>query len=116
MSGAQSSEPDAEKHIGYSLSGTYLAARIATIDKNTEAAVNYYRQAMKFDPKNEFLKQNAFLTLVSNGDFEESVKLGKQIEELESSPPLVSVILGVDFIRTKAWTSAIKQLSETNAW
>ena len=50
--------------------------------------------------------------MVSNGDFEESVKLGKQIQELESSPPLVSVILGVDFIRTKAWTSAIKQLSE----
>lgn len=112
ISGAQSNEPDTEKHIGYTLSGTYLAARIATIDKNTDAAVDYYRQAMKFDPKNEFLKQNAFLTLVSNGDFEESVKLGKQIQELESSPPLVSVVLGVDFIRTKAWTSAIKQLSE----
>jgi tetratricopeptide (TPR) repeat protein len=110
--GAQSSETDAEKYVGYSLSGTYLAARIATIDKNTEAAVEYYRQAMKFDPENEFLKQNAFLTLVSNGNFEESVKLGKQIQELESSPPLVSVVLGVDFIRTKAWTSAIKQLSE----
>ncbi len=112
ISGAQSNEPDTQKHIGYSLSGTYLAARIATIDKNTDAAVDFYRQAMKFDPENEFLKQNAFLTLVSNGNFEESVKLGKQIQELESSPPLVSVILGVDFIRTKAWTSAIKQLSE----
>ena len=52
ISGAQSSEPEAEKHIGYTLSGTYLAARIATIDKNTDAAVDYYRQAMKFDPKN----------------------------------------------------------------
>lgn len=112
ISGVQSNETDAKKHVGYSLSGTYLAARIATIDKNTDAAVDFYRQAMKFDPKNEFLKQNAFLTLVSNGNFEESVKLGKQIQELESSPPLVSVILGVDFIRTKAWTSAIKQLSD----
>ncbi len=109
---AQSNEPKIDKHVGYTLSGTYLAARIATIDKNTAAAVEYYRQAMKFDPDNEFLKQNAFLTLVSNGDFEESVVLGKQIEALESSPPLVSVILGVEFIRTKAWKSAIKQLSK----
>lgn len=102
---------DAEKHIGYSLSGTYLAARIATIDKNTDAAVDFYRQAMKFDPDNDFLKQNAFLTLVSNGNFEESVDLGRKIQALKSSPPLVSVILGVNSIRTKAWSNAVKQLS-----
>ncbi len=108
---AIATESGPEKHIGYSLSGTYLAARIATIDRNTDAAVDFYRQAMKFDPDNEFLKQNAFLTLVSNGDFDESVKLGKQIQSLKNSPPLVSVVLGVDSIRTKAWSNAVKQLS-----
>lgn len=108
---ALASESIAEENIGFSLSGTYLAARIAAIDKNTDAAVDYYRQAMKFDPENEFLKQNAFLILVANGDFEESTELGKQIRALKNSPPIVSVVLGVDAIRTKAWSSAIKQLS-----
>ncbi len=101
----------AKEHVGYSLSGTYLAARIATIDKNTDAAVDYYRQAMKFDPDNEFLKQNAFLTLVSNGNFDDSVELAKEIRALKNSPPIVSMVLGVDAIRSRAWSSAVTQLS-----
>ncbi len=104
-------EKIADERIGYSLSGTYLAARIATIDKNTDAAVDYYRQAMEFDPDNQFLKQNAFLTLVSNGDFDDSVELGKQIRALENSPRIVSVVLGVNAIRSKSWSNAIKHLS-----
>ncbi len=108
------SEKIADENRGYSLSGTYLAARIATIDKNMAAAVDYYRQAMKFDPENNFLKQNAFLTLLANGNFEESTKLGKEIKSLKNSPPIVSIVLGVDAIRTKAWASAIKHLSNTN--
>ncbi len=107
----RASEPAAEKNTGYTLSGTYLAARIAAIDKNTDAAVDYYRQAMQFDPENKFLKQNAFLTLLSNGNFEEAVALGKQIKALDNSPPVVAIVLGVDAIRSKAWSRAIKILS-----
>ncbi len=108
---AAAKEKIADERIGYSLSGTYLAARIATIDKNTDAAVDYYRQAMEFDPDNQFLKQNAFLTLVSNGDFDDSIELGKQIRALENSPRIVSVVLGVDAIRSKSWSNAIKLFS-----
>ncbi|MEM7302422.1 MAG: tetratricopeptide repeat protein [Pseudomonadota bacterium] len=89
-----------------SLSGAYLAARIATIDKNTEAAVRYYRRALSLDPGNPNLMQNAFMTLLANGNVDEAMTIAADLTELENGPQIANIALAVDAVRGKELANA----------
>ncbi|MFD0915996.1 tetratricopeptide repeat protein [Pseudahrensia aquimaris] len=106
----KSEEPQIE--VGRSLSGNYLAARIANTDKDTESASQFFRGAMALDPDNVELKQRAFQTFIANGNFDEGVSLGKQLTQANMAPEMASIILAVDRIRAKEWTAAERELSK----
>ncbi|EXU84577.1 hypothetical protein AX23_12060 [Brucella melitensis 548] len=48
-----------------SFAGAYLAGRTAESDDNLSAAVDFYRQAMAFDPNNSQIKQDLMLVLLT---------------------------------------------------
>lgn len=108
------SEPVTVIQPGQSLAGNYLAARIANTDRDTESAAAFYRQAMELDNENIELKQQAFQTFIANGDFDEGVELGEALAKLGQAPEMARIVLAVNHIRGKAWTSAQREL--THNW
>ncbi|MEL6966056.1 MAG: tetratricopeptide repeat protein [Pseudomonadota bacterium] len=93
-----------------SLAGNYLAARVATTDKNTQWAVSFYRKAIALDPDNQALKLKGFLNFIANGDFQEGVDLGKALIQAERAPEVVHIVMAVDHLRSRSWSSTQKEL------
>jgi len=94
-----------------SLAGNYLAARIAATDKDTDFAVKFYRNALARDPDNRELKLKAFLNFVANGNFEEGIQIGMDLEKAGNAPQIVPLILATDEIRKRNWAGAEKYLN-----
>ncbi len=95
-----------------SLAGSYLAARIASTDKDTESASVYFRKALAQDPENSGLQQKAFVTFIANGDFEEGVAIGRDLMRKGEAPEIARLILSVDSLRGKSWRDAETELSK----
>ena len=84
-----------------SLVGSYLAARVAVTDRDTEAAVRLYERALELDPENLRLKQDAFLTYIANGDFDAAVELGRTLPLDDEAPGILRLTLAIDALRSK---------------
>ncbi|NMU25008.1 hypothetical protein HKB21_05180, partial [Vibrio parahaemolyticus] len=57
----QAPYPSARDLIGLTVSGSYLAARHASVDRDATAAAAFYRAALRSDPKNNELLDRAFI-------------------------------------------------------
>src|SRR5690349_8520790 len=80
------SNPDPVSQVrAGSFAGAYLAARTAEADNNIGAAVDFYRQAMAFDPGNDIIKQNLLLALLTEGRFKDALPIA---EELKNQPEI----------------------------
>ena len=98
--------------ISNSLAGNYLAARIAATDKDTDFAVKFYRNAMARDPDNHELKLKAFLNFIANGNFEEGIQIGTDLEKAGNAPQIIPLILASNEIRKRNWAGAEKHLNQ----
>jgi tetratricopeptide (TPR) repeat protein len=65
--------------IGNTQIGNYLAALIASSDRDTQAAEVYYREALRADPRNPDLLERAFAAALSNGDEPSANTLGERL-------------------------------------
>ena len=92
-----------------SLAGSYLAARVAVADRDTQNAVEYYSRAMELDPDNSKLREEAFLIFLANGDFADGIELAKRIDA-DGAPDVLHLVLAVDALRAKKPPEALKQL------
>lgn len=81
------------------LSGAYLAARIAESDNDLDAAIAYYRRALAFDPDNRTVQQSLLLGLVSQGRFDEALPFAEKLKEVPEVERFSRLALGVDAIR-----------------
>ena len=84
-----------------SLSGAYLAARIAESDNDLASAIDYYKRALSFDPGNEALQQSLLLGLISQGSFDEALPYAEKLKEVPEVERFSRLALGVDAIRDK---------------
>ncbi len=105
-------KPEQPLTVSNSLAGNYLAARIATTDRDTESAAAFYRRAIGLDPDNNDLMIKGFLTFIANGDFAEGVTLGDIIIKSGKEPEIVSLVMSVEEIRKKSWKSASRHLTK----
>jgi len=55
------------------MSGSYLAARHASVERDASSAATFYRSALRTDPKNNELLDRAFISSLADGDIEEAV-------------------------------------------
>ncbi len=62
------------------LTGAYLAATRANINGDFRAAALYYERALKSDPENLFLRQNALVSYVSSGDFDNAIRTARAFD------------------------------------
>ena len=81
------------------LSGAYLAARIAESDNDLDAAIAYYRRAFAFDPDNRTIQQSLLLGLISQGSFDAALPFAERLKEVPEVERFSRLALGVDAIR-----------------
>lgn len=89
-----------------SLSGAYLAARIAENDNDLDSAIAYYRRALAFDPDNQTLQQSLLLGLISRGSFDEALPFAERLKETPEVERFSRVALAIDSIRKNRYDEA----------
>jgi tetratricopeptide (TPR) repeat protein len=96
-----------------SVSGSYLAARHAMVERDTAAAAAYYRSALRGDPRNNELLTRAFLAVISNGEVEEAVRLAERVLQSDKNERLSRLVMGVRNIKQKQNAAARQQLAQS---
>jgi tetratricopeptide (TPR) repeat protein len=96
-----------------SVSGSYLAARHASTERDGAAASAYYRAALRGDPRNSELLSRAFLAVLANGEVDEAVKLAERIVQADKNDRIARLVLGVRAIKQKQYAVARQQLAQS---
>src|SRR4030088_2023430 len=76
-------------------SGSYLAARHASVERDANSAAAFYRSALRSDPKNNELLDRAFISSLADGDIDEAVKLADRILTIDKSNRVARLVVGV---------------------
>lgn len=93
------------------LSGSYLAARIATAERDTDAAVAYLRALLKMDPRNEEILERAFFAMLVDGDLDGAVPLAEKLVKLDRSNRIARLVLAARAIKKGEYQRARTNLS-----
>ncbi|WP_043062688.1 tetratricopeptide repeat protein [Brucella anthropi] len=86
-----------------SFAGAYLAGRTAESDNNLATAVDFYRQAMAFDPGNAQIKQDLLLVLLTEGRFKDALPLAEELKNVPDIERFSRVALAIDAIDRKQY-------------
>jgi len=101
--------------VGTSPSGNYLAALVAGAERDTVAAATFFREALRFDPKNPQLIERAFVAAISNGNMPDSFTLAERLVAKDPNNGLAHLALGIKAIKAKQFALARTQLSKSGA-
>jgi tetratricopeptide (TPR) repeat protein len=96
-----------------SAAGNYLAARHANTERDAGSAATYYRAALKSDPRNGELLDRAFISLLTDGDIDEAVKLADRIIQQDRGNRMARLTLGVRAIKQKQYQAARQQFAQS---
>jgi tetratricopeptide (TPR) repeat protein len=98
---------------GMTAAGSYLAARHAGLERDALAAAQYYRAALRRDPKNGELLDRAFLSLLVGGNVEEAVKFAERVAKADGNDRVARLVLGVNDIKRKQFAAAHRDLTKS---
>src|SRR4029453_16420647 len=87
--------PTPQELTRISASGSYLAARHATVQRDSTSASAYYRAALRADPRNIELLERAFLSLLADGEIEEASKLADRILQGNKSERIARLVVRI---------------------
>jgi tetratricopeptide (TPR) repeat protein len=96
-----------------SISGNYLAARHASVQRDATAAAAYYRAALRADPKNTELLERAFLAAIAEGDVDEAVRLADRVLAADRNDRVARLVLGIRGIKHKSFSAARQNLQQS---
>ena len=103
--------PPAHELARVSPSGSYLAARHASVQRDATAAAAYYRRALRADPDNRELLERSFLSLLASGEVDEAVRLAERTVKVDREDRIARLVLGVRALRQKNYQTARKNLA-----
>ncbi len=95
------------------MSGSYLAARHASIERDASSAAAFYRSALRTDPKNNELLDRAFISSLADGDIEEAVKLADRILLVDKSNRVARLVIGVRDLKQKKYATAQANINQS---
>src|SRR6476469_9264061 len=87
-------------------SGSYLAARHASVERDAASAATFYRSSLRSDPKNNELLDRAFISSLADGDIDEAVKLADRILTIDKSNRVARLVVGVRDLKQKKYATA----------
>ncbi len=94
-----------------SVAGSYLAARLAGAEKDTDAAVIYLRALLKADPRNDELVERAFFAMLVAGEVDEAMPLADRLVKVDRSHRIARLALAVRAIKKAQYQTARTNLS-----
>src|SRR5215471_15245586 len=94
-------------------SGSYLAARHASVERDAASAAEFYRSALRSDPKNNELLDRAFISSVADGDVDEAVKLAERILANDKSNRVARLVVGVQDLKLKKYSAAQLNINQS---
>src|SRR5437879_2981193 len=94
-------------------SGSYLAARHASVERDAASAAAFYRSALRSDPKNNELLDRAFISSLADGDIDEAVKLADRILTLDKSNRVARLVVGVRDLKLKKYPAAQLNINQS---
>ena len=94
-------------------SGSYLAARHASVERDAASAAAFYRSALRTDPKNNELLDRAFISSLAEGDIDEAVKLADRILTLDKSNRVARLVVGVRDLKQKKYATAQLNINQS---
>jgi tetratricopeptide (TPR) repeat protein len=94
-------------------SGSYLAARHASVERDAASAAEFYRSALRSDPKNNELLDRAFISSVADGDVDEAVKLAERILSNDKSNRVARLVVGVHALKQKKYAAAQLNINQS---
>jgi tetratricopeptide (TPR) repeat protein len=103
--------PGTTIQIGQSPSGNYLAALIASADRDTNASAIFYREALRDDPRNPDLIERAFAAALSDGDAASAFSLADRLILRDPANSLARLALAVRAIADGQYVAARTQMS-----
>jgi tetratricopeptide (TPR) repeat protein len=94
-------------------SGSYLAARHASVERDSNSAATFYRSALRSDPKNNELLDRAFISSLADGDIDEAVKLADRILILDKSNRVARLVVGVRDLKARKYATAQLNINQS---
>src|SRR3954467_4084324 len=95
------------------MSGSYLAARHASVERDSASAAAFYRSALRIDPKNNELLDRAFISSLADGDIDEAVKLADRVLTIDKSNRAARLVVGVRDLKLKKYASAQSNINQS---
>ncbi len=94
-------------------SGSYLAARHASVERDAASAATFYRSALRTDPKNNELLDRAFISSLADGDIDEAVRLADRILAVDKTNRVARLVIGVRDLKQKKYASAQTNINQS---
>jgi tetratricopeptide (TPR) repeat protein len=98
--------PSSRDLRGLTTSGSYLAARHASVERDASSAATFYRSALRTDPKNNELLDRAFISSLAEGDIDEAVKLADRILTIDKNNRVARLVVGARDLKQKKYAAA----------
>src|ERR1700721_2735816 len=95
------------------MSGSYLAARHASVERDAASAATFYRSALRTDPKNNELLDRAFISSLADGDIDEAIKLADRILPIDKTNRVARLVIGVRDLKQKKYPSAQTNITQS---
>ncbi|WP_279483744.1 tetratricopeptide repeat protein [Aureimonas sp. SK2] len=118
--GAQTTEPAAQDAPAtgteratvdvQSLSGAYLAAKLARENRQPGIAADYYDEALKLDPTSDVLQQEAMFAYLADGRFQDGVDLAAKLVDNETVGKVAQIAVALDALHDGRFDAAIESL------
>ncbi len=93
--------------------GAYLAARHASQMRDAAKAAEYYRDALRRDPKNADLLNRTFLSLIIGGEIKSSLKYAERVVRADKNDRIGRLVLGVHALKEKRYRTARYDLTKS---
>ncbi len=98
-----------------SLSGAYLAARTADVEKDVDSAARFYRKTLERDPENLALLERALVLSAAAGNMPEALKFAERLREVAPDNHPARLVSAVEQVRSGENAAAIESLSGEGA-
>ncbi|WP_061929610.1 tetratricopeptide repeat protein [Aureimonas sp. AU22] len=93
-----------------SLSGAYLAAKLARENRQPGIAADYYDEALRLDPTSDVLQQEAMFAYLADGRFRDGVDLAAKLVDDETVGKVAQIAVALDALHAGRFDAAIESL------
>src|SRR3979411_113104 len=94
-------------------SGSYLAARHASVERDSNSAARFYRSALRTDAKNNESLDRQFISSLADGDIDEAVKLADRVLTIDKSNRVARLVVGVRDLKLKKNAAAPGNINQS---